>query len=202
MILKPKTFASAYGRTKRTTVKADKTVEHQVDQIMNIENLRGDAVRARELLDFVKADPSAPGQIFDLNKILPMPLQVEIAAEAVELGKMIQKCFPRQSALFQEVIAMAEYDCLVATGYANAEDWARDTWGTVRNVYRCGYNKCFPLELTFNSVGSPPLGALAELSRIFPDIVLEVYYESADLTVAGWALFADGDGCDERLLRD
>jgi len=169
---------------------------------MNIMNLKGKAERVHELLEFIRGEHGSLNYFFDLNKILPIPLPVQLAAEADELATVIKKCFPRQLASFQEVLATAEFDCLVATGYANADDWARDIWGTVRNVSLCKYNKNFPLELTFNSVGSPPRAALAELSRIFPDIVLEVYYENADLTITGWALFADGDGCDERLLKD
>ncbi|MDT7688478.1 MAG: Ferredoxin-like domain in Api92-like protein [Acidobacteriota bacterium] len=169
---------------------------------MNLMNLKGNPGRVRELLEFVQGETGSPNALFDLNRILPMPLPVQMVAEANELYAVIKRCFPRQLVSFQELLAKAEYDCLVATGYANAEDWARGTWGSVRNVYRCRYNKTFPLELTFNSIASPPLTALAELSRIFPDLVLEVYYENADLTVTGWALFADGDGCDERLLKD
>lgn len=169
---------------------------------MNIMNLKGKAERVYELLEFIRGEHGSLNYHFDLNKILPMPLPVQLAAEAAELATVIKQCFPRQLASFQEVLAQAEFDCLVATGYATADDWARDTWGTVKNVYRSKYNKAFPLELTFNSIGSPPRAALAELSRIFSDIVLELYYENQDLTLTGWALFVDGDGCDERLLKD
>lgn len=172
------------------------------DQVMNILNLKCDLASAGELLEFIKGDLASPCQRFDLTRIVPMPLPVELAAETAELGKLIQQCFPRQQSAFQAVLAQAEYDCLVATGYPTAEDWAWNIWGTPRNIYHAKYNKAFPFELSFNTLYAPPLPALSALSRIFPDIVLELYYESADLTLTGWALFADGDGCDERLLKD
>lgn len=169
-----------------------------INQIMNILRLKGTPASVQQTLDSVKGESNTNNEIFDLNKILPMPVPVEVAAEAASLGKLIQKRFPRQSALFQQVLAKAEYDCLANTGYATANDWAWDNWGTIKNVYGCKYNKAFPTELVFNSLYEPPLAALAALSRNFPAVVVELYYENRDRTISGWALFADGDGCEQR----
>ena len=172
------------------------------DQVMNLLNFKCDLASVSEVLEFIKGDPSSPCQCFDLSRIARMPTAVELAAEAAELAKLIAQCFPRQSASFRAVVAQAEYECSVETGYATAEAWAWDNWGTPRNVCFARYNARLPFELTFNTLYAPPIAALAELSRIFADVVLELHYESADLSLAGWAVIADGDVCDERLLKD
>lgn len=172
------------------------------DLILNVLNLKCDPASVGEVLEFLKGDVNSPCQLFDLSRIVPMPEAVEAAAEAAELDKLIRQCFPRQSSAFAEVLARAEYECLTKTGYATSEYWAWSSWGTPRNVCYARYSKAFPHELAFNTLYAPPVQALAELSRIFADVVMELYYESADLTVVGWALFADGDVCDERLLKD
>jgi Ferredoxin-like domain in Api92-like protein len=96
------------------------------------------------------------------------------------------------------VLARAEYECLIKTGYATAEYWAWSNWGTPRNVCYARYSKMCPFELTFNTLYAPPVQALAELSRLFADVTFELYYEKDDLSFHGWAVFADGDVCDER----
>jgi hypothetical protein len=166
------------------------------NQIMNILNIKGGGGRVQEVLDFVKGDAARPGQIFDLNRIVPMPAPVRRAAEAAELGVLVQKCLPTQWAAVQEVVAEAHFDYLTETGYATADAWMLEAWGTIRNVYSCKYNRHFPSEIVFCSVDAPPLPALASLSQLFPDVVLEIYYECHDLSFSGWALFADGDGCE------
>lgn len=172
------------------------------DQVMNLLNLKCHLASVGEVLEFIKGHPSSLCQRFDLSRIVRMPAAVEQAAEAAELAKLIERCFPRQSAAFRAVVAQAEYECLIETGYATAEAWAWDNWGSPRNVCLARYTTKLPFELTFNTMYAPPIPAIAELSRIFPEVVMELYYESADLSVVGWALFADGDVCDDRLVKD
>lgn len=172
------------------------------DQVMNLLNFKCTLVSVGEVLEFIKGDLNSPCQRLDLSRIVRMPTAVELAAEAAELAKLIGHCFPRQSAAFRAVVAQAEYECLVETGYATAEAWAWDNWGTPRNVCLARYTKRLPYELTFNTLYAPPIPALAELSRVFADVTFELYYESADLSLVGWAVLADGDVCDDRLLKD
>jgi hypothetical protein len=54
--------------------------------------------------------------------------------------------------------------------------------------------------LSFSTLYAPPLPALAELSRIFDDVVFELFYEDENLTMIGWAVFADGDTCHEQRI--
>lgn len=172
------------------------------DLILNVLNMKTDLASVGEILEFIRGDINAPCRQFDLSNIVPMPLAVEAAAEAAELAKLIRSCFPRQSPAFEEVLAQAEYECLARTGYSSAEAWGWAEWGTPRNVCFARYSKVFPHELAFNTLYAPPIAALAELSRRFGDVLFELYYESTDLSLVGWALFADGDVCDDRLLKD
>lgn len=172
------------------------------DQVMNLLNLKCSPASVGEVLEFIKGDLNSPCHRFDLSRIVRMPAAVELAAEAAELAKLIRSCFPRQSAAFEEVLARAEYECLVETGYASAEAWAWDCWGTPRNVCLARYTKRLPYELIFNTMYAPPIPVLAELSRVFADVTFELYYESANLSLVGWALIADGDVCEDRLLKD
>lgn len=172
------------------------------DLVLNNLNLKTDSASVGEVLEFLKGDTSSPCRLMDLTRIVPMPEAVELAAEAAELGKLIQQVFPRQWTAFQPALAQTEYECLTRTGFATAEAWAWSNWGSPRNVCYARYSKMFPHEISFNTLYAPPIPALAELSRVFPDVVMELYYESADLSLVGWAVIADGDVCDDRLLKD
>jgi hypothetical protein len=172
------------------------------DEILNILTLKCALPRVQAVLDYIRGDASSPCRLFDLTRVVPMPPSVERAAEAAELGNLIQQIFPRQWAAYQELLARSEYDCLIDSGYLTSEDWAWSEWGTPRNVCRARYNKAFPYELSFSTLYAPPLAALAELSRGFPDVVMQLYYEDENLTMTGWAIFADGDVCHEGRSAD
>lgn len=186
--------------SRAALVSAKKGGDVLPDEILNILTLKCTLPRVQAVLDHIRGDSNSPSRLFDLTRVVPMPLAVERAAEAAELGNLIRQVFPGQWAGFQELLARAEYECLVATGYPTSEDWAWGAWGTPRNVARAKYNKAFPSELTFSTLYAPPLAALAELSRAFPDVVMQLYYEDENLTMTGWAIFADGDGCHEQRI--
>lgn len=170
------------------------------DLILNILTFKCALPRVQAVLESIKGDTNSPCRLFDLTRVAPMPLAVERAAEAAELGNLIRQLFPGQWEAYQELQARAEYDCLVATGHTTSEDWAWSAWGTPRNVCRARYNRMFPCELSFSTLYAPPLAALAELSSAFPDIVFELFYEDENLTMSGWAVFADGDVCHEQRV--
>lgn len=170
------------------------------DEILNVVTFKCALSRVQAVLDHIRGDASSPCRLFDLTRVVPMPTSVERAAEAAELGSLIRQLFPGQWAGFQELLASAEYECLINTGCPTSEDWAWSSWGTPRNICRAKYNKAFPYELSFSTLYAPPLAALAELSRAFPDVVMQLYYEDENLTMTGWAIFADGDGCHEQRV--
>ena len=171
-------------------------------QIFNLLNFKGSTECIKEVLDFVKGTPFTPNSVLDLNQIVPMPEAVQSATEMVGLGSLIKSCYPRQWESFSELLAKAESRCMADTGYPNAQEWALDQWGTIQNVYRCKYSKHLPSEIVFTSAWTPPLTALAVLSDLFREVILELYYEDERATFCGWARFAGGDACDERRLMD
>lgn len=159
--------------------------------------IRGEPARVRAVFDYIKGAPG-DNELFDLGTIIPMPRCIRDTAEREGLGTVIEMYGESEVRAYQERCAASERQCLAETGFSGWFDWCLSQWDTPWNVYGVARSDA-PDTLFFRSAGSTPFSPLLELSRIFPEVVIHVDYTDENGGSLGHAVFAAGDGCDERF---
>jgi hypothetical protein len=127
-----------------------------------------------EVLNFVHSDESD----FDLNKIVPMPKELDITGLTQKERESRRESNKRKY------------------GYADWYDWRWDKWGCKWNTNEVFINRerhlCF-----FTTPWNTPKPAILALSERFPDVAFELTYADEDFTNnCGFLVIQDGEVTD------
>ena len=180
------------------------------NHITSIITLNGSEKRIEELKENIKSKES----IFDFNKIIPMPKDLDINEDSfttfvfynkdlsvIEFAKKFREEFRvafnerfEKSAL-QGVINYLKY------GYVSWYRWSIDNWGTKWNSYEAEYlsdNK-----ITFQTAWSFPKPIIQKLSELYPELTIIAEYYDEDFGYnLGSCTFKEGILIDGGALED
>lgn len=135
--------------------------------------------RIDEFFAYIQGDnPDCDGNLFDFNKIIPMPAELENTISPVRNPNN-----PINVALRQKY------------GYDNWYDWKRDNWGTKWGAIRTRreFNDLF-----FETAWSPAFPVYKKLSELFPDLIFNVTYYDEGWFFAGICNYFNGTASDIR----
>jgi hypothetical protein len=146
--------------------------------------------------------------LFDFNKIIPMPKELRIVASPVMIvsQKEYNKAAKELEASKDKGYILAslpltikmQKDYLKRFGSDNWYDWACKNWGTKWGAYDCSWNK---QTLSFYTAWSPPMPVIEALSKMFPKATFVLQYADEGCGFCGTATFKDGK-CDDNCMRD
>ena len=163
------------------------------NHVANIVTLTGSEESIRNLVEFVRSDE----QIFDFNKIIPMPETFEkydttnhADGRQMTVGKPLN--WSGGPAVTEELIEeykRATKEQMDKYGVVGWYDWRRKYWGTKWNAYDIEFNGRD--EFTFNTAWCAPEPVIRALSKMFPAVLIRFVYADED-----W-----GNNCGEGVLK-
>jgi hypothetical protein len=171
-------------------------------------SISGDKDTIEEVKNFLKGTD----RVFDFDKIAPMPPELEITAGSDEGKALLAYCeesnlpvpkeaykqlyIPQDKCEIErylseswhehEAYGRKIYENLIQFGYADWYHWRIAHWGTKWNAIDAVLNES-PEELSyaFNTAWSFPFQVIRELSKKFPNVRIDVNFESIESSVRG-----------------
>ncbi|MDT7688477.1 MAG: hypothetical protein QOE46_1236 [Acidobacteriota bacterium] len=152
-----------------------------------------DPEQVREVIEHIKGAPGTPNELFDLNRIIPMPDVVRRTAELASLDVARQVQTKADYDVLLKNLAAAQYKALCETGFLTWHEWSLEYWGTIHNVFGVRRVEGKPNELRFKSAHAPIVPALLFLSSRFPLVEIELEYLHEDERFIGRSFLRCGE---------
>jgi len=158
----------------------------------------GNREERRRAFEFIKGEIGTPNELFDLNAIIPMPESVRkmlefATGEAPDEARKSTKTLAEFERRRHEASAAA----WVETGYDCAEEWARHAWGAECNVYaieRRDEIGDLNEQLLFSSHRQAIFPVAKAISRLFPEVMVELVFGNEKQKFVGRAHYVAGRG--------
>jgi hypothetical protein len=152
----------------------------------------------RRVFEAIRGTPGTPNELFDLNAIIPMPESIRKMLEFAtgEAPDEARKS-PKALAEFERRRHEASAAAWVETGYDCADEWARHSWGAECNVYAIERRKeigDLNEHLVFSSERQAIFPVAKAISRLFPEIMVELVFGNAEEKFVGRAHYVAGRG--------
>lgn len=182
------------------------------NHITSIITLNGSEKRIEELKENIKSKES----IFDFNKIIPMPKDLDINIYKVNFTNFVfynkdlsviefaKKFREECKADFNERFEKAALQGIInylKYGYVSWYSWSIDNWGTKWNSYEAEYlsgNK-----ITFQTAWEFPKPIIQKLSELYPELTIIAEYYAEDFGYhLGSCTFKEGILIDGGALED
>jgi len=154
--------------------------------------VNGESNLVCEVMQFIKGEPGSPNELLDLNKIVPMPEAVLKTIEFFSWENFKKKRTPEEKLEFEEQFEAARHACFQATGFNDWQEWRVENWGTRWNAYEVSQGSLHN-ELYFLSAWEPIIPPLIILSRIFPNVTIELEYIDEGERFIGRSFFNAGE---------
>jgi hypothetical protein len=161
-------------------------------------SILGDPEERRSVFEFIRGDIGTPNELFDLNAVIPMPESVKktlgfATIEAINKARQSRETFTE----FEQRRHDASATAWIETGYDCAQEWAEHTWGAQCNVYAIERREeigDLNEQLVFSSHRQAIFPVIKEISRLFPEIMVELVFGNEEERFVGRAHFVAGRG--------
>ena len=120
----------------------------------------------KELVGNLDAE-DADQRLFDFNKVLPMPEEME--------GTVAPRAEP-------------DHELIEKFGYDNWYDWRTVNWGTKWNASEVDmiFDEADMVRFEFATAWGPPIGVYLEIVNRFPNLDVEWFYHEPSCRIAGY----------------
>lgn len=159
----------------------------------------GNREQAQEMFKAIRGRKGGPNELFDLNKIAPMPRSLAALQKLHEPERIAAaRATPEALRKYTERVQIAASRAWLATGYDSADEWMSDFWGATRNVWEVEFTEAAragepDMRLFFYATG-PIYPIVREMSGRYREVLLELTFACDSEELVGVAHYADGRG--------
>lgn len=159
----------------------------------------GNRDQAREMFKYIRGKKGTENELFDLNKVAPMPRTIRqllklSAPEAIAAARATPEALQRYTERQQTAMSRAWID----TGLDDAAEWMETYWGSARNVWGVDFIETVragePDARLFFYSCKPIFPIVRELSNRFGEVLLELTFADQGEEFVGVAHYASGRG--------
>lgn len=159
----------------------------------------GNRDEARRVFRSLRGKRGTPNELFDLNRVEPMPPSIKRLRKLEEM-EAIQAAHasPEKLQAYRERREVAESRAWLDTGFDSALEWAENCWGARWNVFDITFmearQKDEESRLLFSSDAKPIFPIIKKISLRYTNVMLELTFADEAGLFLGVAHYAAGRG--------